>query len=1468
PELRGKVIAEYDFTVNKEKAVDTQGHGTKMASIIASANDGHGITGIAYKAKLIDAKVVSDDGSISNENIIKAIDFSIKYGANVINMSFSSGKHSNDLEKVIAKHAKKGVVFVAAAGNDGEKALAYPAGYKHVVAVSSLDKKTKERAIYANHGEYIDTYVEDGIWAYDGEKYSRGYGTSEACAIVSGYQLDSYTNTKIGYKIDTVGISLPSSSPLVDEISPFADSNENKFLYDLANYNLIQIKFKGVISSIVDLQLGAIPSYSTNPFTTLAHDFSMDSVITPNAYIILFDLFGEYSRYAYSKDKSHQVKEILDSDVNKYKKLLKPLVSDFEKLTRYSKSTASFFSTLNEIILSTKGKTDPLSKTIRKWANYALNGVYDKDITKYKTKYIQEKIVWNDKRFERIGKTLKMLSGLLSAYDSATKAFSSFTNAQKEISLFSIYAIDYLVALEALPVEDKNSPLTSEILEIVDDSLNDSAELDNLLQYFIASAVVDIFQNVAGNNLGAAIHGKAKAMIKKKINGGIGSGVFFDVVADIVGDTANEVSSGYMYLLYLDLVSDVQDKSFKKVYKEGLTIEDMSNNLLSVSILQKFTYHSLKYLIAVASNPMNIQEYDKQKLKDLLSNYEIEEYGVKFKFTEEDWFGTALKGFKYATSNVLSNFSVTASQFLQRNSKYGVKTLDIIFNTNAYENLSPEKNIEAYFESISNKMDFRSNDSNYKKLEKIFTKYNNFSQIMVDYKNVLSNLFANKTTVQAVDFSNKKNNEKITAIKNIVKYNDKFIPVYDAGGNVIDIDYKEGLMLYQKETMDTLMTKQMLMHKDDPISRKLFTEMMLKVLDNKKNVHNNPFDDTEFLLNLFNKQVTIFDDIDKVGVTLNEKLWVEYGKSEGIVNGYDGNRLGDFGPNEELMRHQAMIIVGKILKKNGYVYDEEKVRGIMFKMSMKTNHWDIFNKHEESIGLCIQEGIIVGYKDSDSVGAVIRPLGLNDTLSFYQSSVIAKRLYQKLTPNSILNKGETVGDIYDNYYDYIDPVGSIQIRTTAWADIPVVSGGGTTLVKANFNVNREYLDRVSIQWKPMLGVISDFEKHATQDGEIESTIQYTAPAVDEESIIPIVVKIQLSEHHIIRKKYYVRVVPSSEYTEETTDSTQPNTTLSALYIDTTDEFKVSWNSQNTKNLEILYSYEKTNWSRFALLNLDYYNGTSDTEKVDGSRAHDVIYFKTISSDGTNRVTSSILTLDYSAQTANTNDKNTEVPVQAVMKTLKSSTYYDYVIPSWRMVLDSHGNDNVVSYELSYADNSSFSNDTKVNVGANRSYRVKNLQDNEKYYFRVRAINNKGTGEWSVWESTRIDLENLPVFSTTEQTPSNGTTGVSKTPTFRWEASDADGDDLEYYVRIGTDPSNLNFKSGWIEGTKRFRYSDEFTRPLKPNTTYYWQVTYREGHRMSEFYGGEYPKSPMWSFTTLGTGPDLAVTNVRMIGDVK
>jgi len=149
------------------------------------------------------------------------------------------------------------------------------------------------------------------------------------------------------------------------------------------------------------------------------------------------------------------------------------------------------------------------------------------------------------------------------------------------------------------------------------------------------------------------------------------------------------------------------------------------------------------------------------------------------------------------------------------------------------------------------------------------------------------------------------------------------------------------------------------------------------------------------------------------------------------------------------------------------------------------------------------------------------------------------------------------------------------------------------------------------------------------------------------------------------------------------------------------------------------------------------------------------------------------------------------------------------------------------------------------------------------------LGNKGNGAWSNIRSLHINIQDWPYFDTSYQEPANGAMNVSKAPVLRWRAIDADGDELDYYVCFGTDPNELYdfrlFKSNF-EGLNWTDFSIEYHKQLIPNQTYYWQVWVREKGHYSDYYG-EYIKSPIWEFTTIQDGSDLAIINVVSKGEI-
>ncbi|MGI8500598.1 MAG: S8 family peptidase [Hassallia sp.] len=157
-----KFVPGYDFVNDTEVATDDNGHGTHVAGTIAQAtNNKYGVAGIAYEAKLMPLKVLSAYGGGTVADIAEAIKFAADKGANVINMSLGGGGESQLMKDAIDYAHRKGVVIIAAAGNEGSNGASYPARYPHVIGVSALGADG-ERAPYSNFGAGVDISAPGG----------------------------------------------------------------------------------------------------------------------------------------------------------------------------------------------------------------------------------------------------------------------------------------------------------------------------------------------------------------------------------------------------------------------------------------------------------------------------------------------------------------------------------------------------------------------------------------------------------------------------------------------------------------------------------------------------------------------------------------------------------------------------------------------------------------------------------------------------------------------------------------------------------------------------------------------------------------------------------------------------------------------------------------------------------------------------------------------------------------------------------------------------------------------------------------------------------------------------------------------------------------------------------------------------------------------------------------------------------
>lgn len=163
PDLKEtEFVPGWNFVGRNADPSDGNGHGTHVAGTIAqSTHNGFGVAGLAYKAKIMPIKVLSDAGSGTVADIANGIRFAADKGAKVINMSLGGGMYSSTLARAVKYARDKGVVVVCAAGNGARQKVEYPAAYDGAFAVSALGPDAK-LAFYSSYGKELDIAAPGG----------------------------------------------------------------------------------------------------------------------------------------------------------------------------------------------------------------------------------------------------------------------------------------------------------------------------------------------------------------------------------------------------------------------------------------------------------------------------------------------------------------------------------------------------------------------------------------------------------------------------------------------------------------------------------------------------------------------------------------------------------------------------------------------------------------------------------------------------------------------------------------------------------------------------------------------------------------------------------------------------------------------------------------------------------------------------------------------------------------------------------------------------------------------------------------------------------------------------------------------------------------------------------------------------------------------------------------------------------
>lgn len=209
-------IHGWDFINNTGKMRDNNKHGTHVAGIAAAANNGLGIVGANPRALIMPVTVLPSDGIGDIATLIKGIDYAIRNGATVINMSIGTYYNSNALRQALER-AYQSAVLVAAAGNDHKCIYeshphqdtppmpSFPAAYSFVLGVQATSNAFGSLASFSNYDDdgplsSCESTAQDPdgfnyelkapgtkiLSTIPGGKYDELQGTSMAAPLVAG----------------------------------------------------------------------------------------------------------------------------------------------------------------------------------------------------------------------------------------------------------------------------------------------------------------------------------------------------------------------------------------------------------------------------------------------------------------------------------------------------------------------------------------------------------------------------------------------------------------------------------------------------------------------------------------------------------------------------------------------------------------------------------------------------------------------------------------------------------------------------------------------------------------------------------------------------------------------------------------------------------------------------------------------------------------------------------------------------------------------------------------------------------------------------------------------------------------------------------------------------------------------------------------------------------------------------------
>jgi hypothetical protein len=188
----------WNFAYSNNNPQDDNGHGTHTAGTIgAHTNNSTGVAGVCWYCQIMPVKVLDSTGFGWYSWWISGIDYAVKNGARLINMSLGGTSYSSALEDEINYAWNSGVLPIVAMGNDtlhDDSTRFYPAAFANVIAVGAT-ANSDERMVrghkgsigWSMWGSWIDVVAPgNAVYSTWTDGYAYDWGTSMATPHVTG----------------------------------------------------------------------------------------------------------------------------------------------------------------------------------------------------------------------------------------------------------------------------------------------------------------------------------------------------------------------------------------------------------------------------------------------------------------------------------------------------------------------------------------------------------------------------------------------------------------------------------------------------------------------------------------------------------------------------------------------------------------------------------------------------------------------------------------------------------------------------------------------------------------------------------------------------------------------------------------------------------------------------------------------------------------------------------------------------------------------------------------------------------------------------------------------------------------------------------------------------------------------------------------------------------------------------------